>query len=744
MTTTRSLPKTNCRPLMRQLLRRNRAAGICFFVGSFLCFPLQYILEVFRRLPEGFFYDQQGPARVYQSMVCIFLFVAMAAAPLLLALVQAAWMHSRRGVDFYHSLPVSRTGILLANAGAAFFPIAVPLTADYLIIAVADLIRRGMMTPGDVYRLVPPLELLLDYLGWLATAAAIIAVTLLVATQVGGVFENFLFAVELLCAPVGLYLVFNTLCHSYLAGFSMASYLDEMLFTSPLTMMVGRLLLWERYVSPPAVVSWCVPLWCVLAALLLWAACRLYQNRPGELAETSGAREPLNTLGKLGLAYMGGLLLALILHNNLFSGRAGTFWLTALCCVTLVVVTTQVILGRGFHSLKKALPGMAAVVAVITVFAYGMGHGGFGYSTYIPKDPESVTLSFRGRYGQLAERCHADVMSVNENGQYAYDSEGNSTFTTPEGIALVADLHRALAKQAMEADRFPFAGMLRFRYSDGTVRFFGQWGGGSYFFPARNVEPILALEESRALREQTDPRFTLTAEEVQAVRVTDATGLATGGPVTGREAIARLVEAMRLDAEAFDPAVLREGEARAVAYLTVETPLPKGEHWSDARIDKDCWRSFTLPVYRTDAHTYEALWTVLGRGEMTGRLHQEEVTALDIQWWGSPADTRGAYWVGTGPESLFPTRTPADPLPSLNNSLPHKCIRITDPGEVRQILDACLGRDCHLADAEGFIVTIQGGDRTGCSFWLGMEEMTPGLRKWYEEEDLAKYRRVAQ
>ena len=53
----------------------------------------------------------------------------------------------------------------------------------------------------------------------------------------------------------------------------------------------------------------------------------------------------------------------------------------------------------------------------------------------------------------------------------------------------------------------------------------------------------------------------LTAEEVKAVRVSDATGLVTGNPVTDPEAIRRLVEAMRQDAEAFDPTTLRDSSA---------------------------------------------------------------------------------------------------------------------------------------------------------------------------------------
>ena len=81
-----------------------------------------------------------------------------------------------------------------------------------------------------------------------------------------------------------------------------------------------------------------------------------------------------------------------------------------------------------------------------------------------------------------------------------------------------------------------------------------------------------------------------------------------------------------------------------------------------------------------------------------------------------------------GPQSLFPTRSPGDPLPSLDNDFVHKRLRVTDPGEVQGILDSCLGRDCHLADTEGYIVTVEGKDRTGSSFWLTVDEVPDRVR----------------
>ena len=426
MTATISSLKKECWPLTRYYLRRNIPAALVFFAASFLIFPLQYILEVFQRFPEDLavFYELYGPAHIHTPLAHVAFPGMMVVLPVLLTLVQVHWLHSRQGTDLYHSLPVSRESLLLANAGVVFLTIAIPVTADYFIIAVAGSIRRGMMTPGDPF-FFPRVEMALDYLGWMVTTLALIAVTLVVATQVGSVFENLVFTVELLCAPAGIYMMFFVYCSQYLAGYGAYGGFNEVLLSSPATVMIVRYLLYRRN-SPPQ--NWVILLWGVLAALLLWAACRLYRRRPSEMAGTSGAREPLNTLGPLALVYMGGLGLAFILYWFVNESHF-PLWLGVLLCSLLVAAVCQLVLGRGLRGLKKRLPAMAAMVAVTTFFAFAVSHGGLGYSTYIPKDPESVTLTFRGRYGVLAERVIADSESVNDKGEYSYDSVGAPTFT---------------------------------------------------------------------------------------------------------------------------------------------------------------------------------------------------------------------------------------------------------------------------------------------------------------------------
>ena len=741
MTTTRSSLNPG-RFLLGFLLRRNLPAGLCFFGVSFFCFPLQYILEIFfsRPSPDGILYLYMSTrAHIYTGLSLAVMFAMVPALSLLLALVQAHWLHSRRASDLYHSLPIRRESLLLANAGAVFFTIALPLTLDYLIILGAGALRLAIGLPQNSLGFTLAVgEILLDWAGWMVTSLATIAVVLLVAVKIGSAFENLLFSLEVFCAPAGIVFISALVCDRYLTGFVSGLNGWELTWSTPLLLMLGRVMEHTMYIDPPPfyAMDWAILLWLVLALALLGAACRLYRRRPSELAETAGAREPLNTLGKAVLVYIGGLGLALLIHeeSHLDTG-AQPFWVTALVGAALTALACQVLMDRGFRGLKRSLPALAATVAVVTAAAFVMTHGGLGYVNYIPAAGKvrNAAITYRGRYGQLAEWALADTEETDGEGRYRYGDTGWALFTTPEGVRLVQDLHRHLLQIDPEGDEV-YASGLFIRYNDRVERGYASLGP-NVLDPRlyRDVTALLAIEESREFREQTDPRFTITPEEIKAVRVSDVTGLKTSNPITSQETIRRLVEAMKADAEAFDPTLFRDGSAKAAAYLTVETQLPR-ERLSDARIDRDCWRSFCIPVYRQDERTMEFFWTS-GLGEMTGRLHKDKVTALTIRWAGVSYMAREVYWSGTGPQDLWPSRETSAVLtnrPIQSRMSEDGAYILRDPEKIRQLLDKCLGVDCHIRE-KGYIVTLEGEDRTGCSFWLSDEDTPDEVKAYFGE-----------
>lgn len=740
MTAAASSRKQTCRFLMKFFLRRNRPAALTFFGASFLCFPLQYMLKVFVRQPSPdgtLSLYLSGPAHIHTEISLVAVFGMMLTLPVLLTLAQVYWLHSQPAVDLFHGLPVSRDSLLLASAGAVFATVALPVTADYLIILLAGGLRLAVGLPENAVGFTLPVgQILLDYLGWMSTVLALIAVTLVVATQVGSIFENFVFTVELLLGPLACLFLSVGVCSAYLPGYTSGMVGDEYLWISPVTIMFARYLEYDSWVDPPVWLqsNWIIFFWLGMSAVLLWAACRLYRRRPSELAGTTGAREPLNTLGRLALVYIGGLGLALLLYRTSFSEQDLPFWAAVLLCSGLVAAVCQLLMGRGIRGMKKRLPAMAAAVAATTLFAFVVTHGGLGYTTYLP-DPDrvgSATISYRGRYGELAKRIRAADPYIDKAGEYHFYQVGGATFTTPQGIRLVEAFHRHLAEIPPDGNEVYCSGMF-FRYGDGTSRAYAGLGP-NYLDPSfyRDIATLLAIEESLEFRQQTDPRFTVTPEEVTAIRASDLTGLRTAAPILDREQIAALLAAMKEDAEIFDPTVLREGGLKALAYLTVETPVPR-DYKRTAPLERDCWQTFCLPVYPTDRRTREVM-EELGLGEMLAEPDTGGVAALRISYGGNHRMKREVYWTGTGPQDLMPTRSSTLELENkaLEGYFGGGTYILWDQGEIQRVLADCLGVDCVVWE-EGYTVTLEGEDRTGCTFWLPADRVPQAVWDWFTE-----------
>lgn len=783
-------------PLLWRLVWRNRAWMGLIFVLTFAALPLQYMLAIFTEQMAFFdnvVYGADPPsmpywapnytqARIYTKLSMIQFGVVVTAAAILLGLWQTRWLRSKREGEFWYSLPVRRENLLLAHAGAAWLTIALPLGLDYLAVLLAGAARmaRAAGQEGD-YFVFPVGEILLDLFGWLVVSLAVIAIIFLVSAMTGGFFKTLTISGVLMGALPLAAILLDLAVQQFIVGWFGPYVVDDILYLSPVFLMPKRYgsynTFWGTY---PALGNWMLLFWLGIGLLCLWLACRAFRDRPVELAGTGAVREPLGFTVTFLATLAGGLGLGLFLWGSIYSPPPFLL-LTALCSLGAAVLSRVVVKWdlqalrefrkapdlRALRGLWKGLPILALCMVLPVAAAYIVTHGGLGYEDYIPpvEAVQEVRVRYRGRYGTLAKRLDHLDESVHpaETGEwntldgteppadlrvtsYSYDDYQHVYLTTPEGIGAAENLHRSLLEQQKRAGegRKSNAGNIDFRYNGEVSRVYGQrTKRGNLYENPRDLTALLALEESPEFRRQTDPRFTLTAREVRAIRVSDDVGLTTSNPVTDRGAIERLVAAMRADAEAFDYGSLREGTARAVAYLTVETIAPtpwyripgnqRGE--TTRQVTEDLWRDFCLPVYREDENTLEALRTG-GLGEYTGRfLSEGKITGLQVNWWGDASWNEEAYWTGLGPRDLWPGREDWAQMTDPGGSA--ACLTITDPARIEELLGLCRGADCHVSEP-GFTVTVLGEDRIGSSFWLAAQEEAPEfIRAWYAENQRA-------
>lgn len=182
--------------LLRGLLKKNISNMVYLALIGFIGIPLPYLLAMFRRWEEKgqWVYENISTADrggLYVGIAVGTVCLLWLAGSFILALSGVGYMHNRRAVDLYHSLPVTRGQLLLGHVLANFLTVALPMTANTLLTAALAGIRHGMTPDRAAFHLG---AIALDLLGWYVTAFAIIVMVYLAATQVGSTFDTFLFS----------------------------------------------------------------------------------------------------------------------------------------------------------------------------------------------------------------------------------------------------------------------------------------------------------------------------------------------------------------------------------------------------------------------------------------------------------------------------------------------------------------------------------------------------------------------
>ena len=614
MTTTTLSSKSRFRSLLKGMLRRNRAASAYLFVAIFFFFPLQYMLEIHRQLDRLKLYDSfaswlYGPAQVYTGISLTAMVFILTAAPLVLALAQVSYLHNRRSVDLYHSLPLTRTQLLGANTLAVFCTIAIPYLLNYLLVIITGVVR--MILGGDGFTL-DPVQILLDILGWLTVELVIIALVMLVATQVGSVFENFVFVGELLMAPIGVLGISILSMNTFLVGFSDRIPTEVYAAINPVGMMIGRIVAPDSSLVEGKTVyhlfayNWMVVGWLLIGAALFWGARLLYGRRRSEIAETSGCHGPLGLVFSAVAVFVGGAGFGGLLYLVADQFMEQSFVVGVVIGSILTFLLVEAILNRGFKGLRSKLPRGTALTALTTALALILVTGGLGYETRMPaaEKVQSVTINYRGRHGDVGirEASSAQIsQSYDGTTYYHYDFLSNVTLTTPEGIALAQQLHQVMLKSNLhpEAENSP--------YIENPNSFHYQLDRGNMYRNYRSstsaVLPLLhQLETLPEFREQTDPALLLTADQVQNFQVCGPWGFHVSGSLIGRQLIEDVVEALRQDVLAEDTTRLDLGEAEVVGFLYFDTSYNDHILLTANRLS-----SFSYPILDSYTHVLKVL-----------------------------------------------------------------------------------------------------------------------------------------
>ena len=597
--------------LLRGLLKKNIPNMVYLTVIGFIGIPLPYLLAMFRRWQEQdrWIYaaiqatDEGG---LYVGVAAVMVCLLWLAGTFILGLAGVGYMHNRRAVDLYHSLPVTRGQLLLGHLLTTFLTVAAPMTANTLLTAVLAAIRHGMDPTTAVFR---PGCVALDLLGWYITAFAILVIVYLAATQVGSTFDTFLFSGVFLGALPVLYLAHMLMCASFLEGWNYDISGPVACSLSPMLTMIGV------YACPGEWKFAALAVWLAAGALLLWVTVRLYIRRPSERAESRARQGFAVGLFKLIATFAGGLGFGTIFYmitGNGDSDGARLVWIAVFCL--LVYFLVEAVLGRGFKGMARRSVVIGLGMAGLTVLYAGIVFaGGLGFEGRVPAAEKvtTVTLNYRGRYEYvpyyIAEEIHGYERENNRIG-YSYGSEDSVTLRGREAVEAVTGVHRLIADPnaaGTVTDSEAFYGRMElcYTFSDGRTmkRLYYVYGGEEM------LEAFSALEQSDEFQSRTNPLYYWTAEEnpYREPALCDPTGLNILTLGTDDYDTAALVAALRQDLLAESATDYYRPGRRTVCYLYLQSEWE--QRYSTQPAEKNFYGSFAVPVGEDYAHTLALL-----------------------------------------------------------------------------------------------------------------------------------------
>ena len=451
MTTTMSFSKKQLSFLYFFSLKKSAGWTTIYSILLFLSYPVISYSEcrgIFVRYDNTANYSIENIIYRLNNNLIVSDFIVsflMCAMVMVFSGVLYSYMHNKRSADFFHSMPVKRETMLLANFFSGLTSVVVPIWVNSLIVCFIfpfvfkniDCSRLFLLTAEKA-------------LAWTLGAFILLAITTLVAVCAATSVENLGYSVALMLEGSVLFTIWDMCCQAVFETYSSVFYNAQdiignvLYYLSPVFALARVIILAHEF----RFIAW-VPLllWVVVGIAALYFALKFYANRLSELAEQWGRQSKIGFIVKLSSSIIGAFLFGTVFGALLELSIPEMFIFGSLVGAPLVYIIIEAITNRGFNNMKKCLPYMATAVAVTFALSLYFVFDGFGYDKRIPKADEVKTVTLEFANLSMPYDVLNDAYAENnyfDDKLYYYDSndEVNTLeFSEPETIEIILDMH---------------------------------------------------------------------------------------------------------------------------------------------------------------------------------------------------------------------------------------------------------------------------------------------------------------
>ncbi|MGI6180551.1 MAG: hypothetical protein ACOYIE_00565 [Agathobaculum sp.] len=414
----------NCssKGMLRDSTRRSLWAFVLSGVGFFLSMLLptlmtmQHSLE--RRATETSYVSAEALETFWQSDLAqvaeliggynpfikiVFIVMAVSCGVALFA-----YLHSRQKVDFYHSLPVTRTKLFFNNFATG----VICTLTGYLVMYGITLACVYAMGFGAA-------------VNWSEIGAAVIsnvilflllyALSVLTTVLCGNTVITLLLLAWVHLSPALVRLLFSGLCGKFLDTFVETGAMDGLGYASPVVHYFlidgmtyhNMLTYWgtgEKVSALPLLAGY------LIAAVLVTAlACRLFRIRKSERSGMALAFEPLKLPVKVYMCLTAGAAFGM-----LFELIAGSFWFWPGLVIGTVLFhwIVEIIYAMDFHAMFHKPVHLAAILVVLVCGMLLMKFDVFGYDRWMPERDELTGVDLDSSRASVLLTDEANIDAV--------------------------------------------------------------------------------------------------------------------------------------------------------------------------------------------------------------------------------------------------------------------------------------------------------------------------------------------
>ncbi len=360
-----------------------------------------------------------------------------------------SYLHQKRSVDLFHSLPVGRSSMLLGRLCAAMTVLFAPVLLNYAIVSII-----GVCYGIDAKYTFFSLAVSMLWLMLMSTAA--LAFSIFMAICTGTTFDMVISILGITVAYPLFIFASCTFASLLLPGLSISLSLNSTVLTAFAPFAAAFLPFADRNFAEESAAGgltgsggWFLAWWIVLTLIMIIGSVLLYKKRKSECAESNFAFPIPKIMIRFIVTAVAGLGMGLLFQEA--SSSPSTFFIGIVAGSLAAHIVVEAVYSRGFKQMKRSFAWYGIFVALFIV-SYGiLATGFFGYDTRLPNadEVESISVTLPNGYSSYSN----DLIL---NNQYQSIATVAPLLKEKTNVSKVLELHKDLISTNRKA-AYPYS-----------------------------------------------------------------------------------------------------------------------------------------------------------------------------------------------------------------------------------------------------------------------------------------------